>query len=238
MAEQFALEQLLGDGRAVEGDEGLVGAGTEVVQAAGDQFLAAAGLAAQEHVDRCRRQVEDLLAQADDARRDTEQAAGEGALVVDPAVQLAVLQHQPALFQGAAEIAEQRLGAEGLFQEVVGALAHGADRQGDVAVGGEQNNRQVGIQRLQPFQQGQAVHAGHAHVADHHPGEIRGHRRQAVFGAGEQPHLMPRQLQPLAYRFADAGFVVDQIDLSLHGRRPLAAGAPLPCPKAGDGSSP
>ena len=49
MAEQLALQQPGGDGRAVELDEGAVPARAQVVQGAGDQFLARARLAADEH---------------------------------------------------------------------------------------------------------------------------------------------------------------------------------------------
>ena len=49
VAEQLALQQAGGDGRAVELDEGPLPAGAQVVQGAGDQFLARARLPANEH---------------------------------------------------------------------------------------------------------------------------------------------------------------------------------------------
>ena len=49
MAEQLALDELAGDGGAVEGDERGVGARREVVDQAGDELLSGAGLA--EHQD-------------------------------------------------------------------------------------------------------------------------------------------------------------------------------------------
>ena len=49
VAEQLALQQPRGDGRAVELDEGPVPARAQVVQGAGDELLARAGLAADEH---------------------------------------------------------------------------------------------------------------------------------------------------------------------------------------------
>ena len=49
VAEQLALQQRLGNGRAIDGDERLVGAVAVLVDGAGDQFLAGAGLAADEH---------------------------------------------------------------------------------------------------------------------------------------------------------------------------------------------
>ena len=48
VAEQLALEQLVGNRRAVDGDEGSAPVGV-VVDGAGDQLLAGAGLALDEH---------------------------------------------------------------------------------------------------------------------------------------------------------------------------------------------
>ncbi len=46
VAEQFALEQGLRDGRAVDGDERFIGAGAMLIDRARDEFLARAGFAA------------------------------------------------------------------------------------------------------------------------------------------------------------------------------------------------
>ena len=46
MAEELRLEERLGDGGAVDGDEGAAGARGEAVREAGEELLAAAGLAA------------------------------------------------------------------------------------------------------------------------------------------------------------------------------------------------
>ena len=64
VAEQFALEQGLDDGRAVDHDEAPVRTRTELVQGTRDQFLAGAGLAADErrpHVRRHRAQHPEQL---------------------------------------------------------------------------------------------------------------------------------------------------------------------------------
>ncbi|MNP20533.1 hypothetical protein D3C76_1131070 [compost metagenome] len=60
VAKQFCFEQLFGDGRAVQGDEGFIGARPEIVQAAGNQFFAATGFTADQYVDRQRRQIKNL----------------------------------------------------------------------------------------------------------------------------------------------------------------------------------
>jgi hypothetical protein len=49
VAEQLTLEQGLGDGRAVDGDEGARAARAQVVDGAGSQLLAGPALAGEEH---------------------------------------------------------------------------------------------------------------------------------------------------------------------------------------------
>jgi hypothetical protein len=118
-------------------------------------------------------------------------------------------QDQPTLVQRAAQAAEQGLGAERFFQEVVGAVTHGFDRHRHIAVAGQQNHRQIGITLLHFGQQLQAAEPGHAHIAEDHPGKVRRQGRQAIFGAAEQLHLEPRQAQPLLDGVANAAFVID-----------------------------
>ena len=81
VAEQLALQQPGGDGRAVELDEGLPPAGTEVVQSACDEFLARARLAKNE---------------------DGGSGAGDGVdLLQDPAERGAVADDLPEVVRGA-----------------------------------------------------------------------------------------------------------------------------------------
>ncbi len=51
VAEELALEEVLGDGAAVDAREGLLGAGTGVVEGAGDDLFAGAALAEDQHRD-------------------------------------------------------------------------------------------------------------------------------------------------------------------------------------------
>ena len=61
VAEELALEQGIGDGAAVDGHEPAVAAGARHVDGAGDQLLAGAALAGDQHVARSRRAAGDLL---------------------------------------------------------------------------------------------------------------------------------------------------------------------------------
>jgi hypothetical protein len=115
VAEQLGFEQLLGDRRAVERHEGFR-ARAEIVQAAGDQLLAAAGFATDQHVDRQARQVQHLPAQVCKPR-DTPSRLDSSCARVGLFMQAAVFQDQPALVQGAAQAAEQGVGAEGFSRK-------------------------------------------------------------------------------------------------------------------------
>ena len=61
VAEQFAFQQGFRDGRAIDGDERRVGAVAVLVNGAGDQFLAGAGFAANQHGDRLGGDAADFL---------------------------------------------------------------------------------------------------------------------------------------------------------------------------------
>ncbi|MNI55780.1 hypothetical protein D3C73_1107520 [compost metagenome] len=179
------------------------------MQATGDQFLAATGLTPDQHVHRQCRQVQHLLAQGLQTTGHAQKGGVEFGAVVRLLVQGTVFQDQPALVQGAAQAAEQGFGAEGFFQEVVGAIAHCIDRHRHVAMASQQDHRQVGIATLEFGQQFKTAHAGHAHVAEDHSGKMPRQLCQAIFGAAEQLHLEAGQAQPLFDGAANAAFVVD-----------------------------
>ncbi len=61
VAEQFAFEQRFGNRRAVDGDERRLRAVAVLVNRARDEFLAGAGFAANQHVDRLGGDAADLL---------------------------------------------------------------------------------------------------------------------------------------------------------------------------------
>ncbi|MNV47129.1 hypothetical protein D3C71_1389860 [compost metagenome] len=179
------------------------------MQATGDQLLAAAGFAADQHVDRQRCQIQHLPAQRLQASGYAQQRRIEFGAVVCLFMQCTVFQDQAALVQRPPQAAEQGLGAKGFFEKVVGAIAHRIDGHWHVTVAGQQDHRQIGIASLHLGQQFKAGHARHAHVAENHPGEMLRQLRQALVGPAEQLHFEPRQAQPLLDGTADAAFVVD-----------------------------
>src|SRR5581483_12311704 len=82
VSEELALEERLGDRRAVLHEEGLAGAGAAVVDRAGDQLLPRAGLAFDEHGDATPRgAVDERQDRLHARRRRDERLAGKDARV-------------------------------------------------------------------------------------------------------------------------------------------------------------
>lgn len=166
MAEQLALDQRFRQGGAIDGDERLCRAAADVVQRARRHLLAGAGVADEQDVGVGRgngakpvAQVDHRLAASRQARFDVVALAGDGA-------QLAVFQHQAAPVDGTRRHLGEMLGDEGLFDKIIGAFAHGADGELHVAVAGDQDHRDVGVDFADAAHQRHAVHGGHAHVGD------------------------------------------------------------------------
>ncbi len=229
MAEQLRLDGALRHRAAVDGDEGVAAPRAALVDGPGDQVLAGAGLAEQQHVGLHLADALDHGGEALDRRGAPHQAgAGGGLLGLQLGAQPAVLQAQATLLHAAAHHLHQALGGEGLLQEVPGALAHRLHRGGDVAVAGDQDHRQVGVAAAHLAQQRHAIHAGHADVADDDPGEVVAELGQGGLGAGVGQRRVAGQLQGLAGGDAQVGLVVDdhhrRLGRLMHGARSPGGG--------------
>ena len=123
VAEDLALEHGLRHGAAVERDEAVVAAAGELVQAAGDQFLAGAGLAADQHVGRGVGHLKDQRAGPPGSRR-TGRAASRSMPSRSLSLRRSVSTSSVRLrrFRArAAPTSTRRSGGERLLDEIVGA---------------------------------------------------------------------------------------------------------------------
>ena len=93
--------------------------------------------------------------------------------------QAAVLQHQPALLGGMRDRGGEALAVEGLGDEVVDAVLDRRHRQVDVGMAGDEQHRQLRVDRLDPLEELQPVHPRHADVGDDRPVEVRRRARRA-----------------------------------------------------------
>jgi hypothetical protein len=159
VAEELALQELAGEGRAVDGHEGLVAAFSREVDRAGDELLAGAALAGDEH--RGARGatpadgLEDLAhpGRAADDVVDLE-VRGEG---LDEAVEAA---GEVAGLHGAEHGDLEALDVDGLDQVVPGAALHGGDGAAHVVAGGDDQHRGLVLLRGEGGEHLQAVEPG------------------------------------------------------------------------------
>ena len=215
-----------GNAGAIDRDVVAFVAPSEIVQAARDQVLADAGLAVEDDAHVGAGELGDGGAQifrrprgADDARVQR--------LLVDGAAQPPVLDHELALLAGVPHDLQKALGRERLLDEVVGAEPHRLDRDLDVAMAGDHDDGQLGIDLLRAAQQLQPVDALHLEIGDQHAGKIRAQLAERRRGVVLHRELEARELEPLRDRFAHRRLVVDEQDVTFR-HEPSSPGTPLP----------
>ena len=162
LSEETALDLSLRHGAAIDGDEGLAGAGALAVNGACDQRLANAAFAFDQHGDRGLRRpaakVDDPgHGLAGDQVGDAKLAPGRGLHAVDLTLKRVDLQR---VLDGNLEA----LGAHRLHHEVDGAGAHGGDGRFDIAVRGQHDGRVSLRQGPQGRQHRHSAGTGHDEV--------------------------------------------------------------------------
>ena len=165
VAEQFALQQRLRDGGAVDGQERLVGPLAVVIEGAGHQFLARAAFAQDQHVDVLRRDPADGLAHLLHDRTAADDAVG------------AVLgrqhgrhAHQPGRLEGAVEDLAESLQIDRLDEVIEGAALHGLDGRLRGAVGRDEDDRPPRVAAVDLAEDVQAGAVGQLQVEHDHVG--------------------------------------------------------------------
>ena len=169
VAEQFAFQQLFGNGGAVDREERLFAAVAVMINRAGDEFLAGAAFAGDERGGVGGGDLADefehllhRLAAADDAQ-----------LVILRFEQRLIRDDLFHVARGLERVGDDvlELGrVERLEQIIVGAELHRLDGGLRRAVGGHQDHEQLGVVRADAAQGFKPVHAAHAHVHEHEVG--------------------------------------------------------------------
>jgi hypothetical protein len=172
VAEQLALEQLRGQGSAVDLDEGLVAARGALMNRTGDEFLAYAALAANQHGDIA---VGYLLDDERHLAHDGTLAPADervALIVAQLPAQIGQLVHQTVALEGLFDRRIERdltksFGIVGLDHVVGGAEANGFDNRCRVLAARQHDDLQLGSRRFQRLQRLQTVHARHRDVEQH-----------------------------------------------------------------------
>ena len=185
VAEYFTFDQRFRDGGAVDRDEGLHSAGTEVVQRAGDKFLPGAALAGDQNRDIRGRDALDQLEDRLHLRRGADQrpenpgiprlatSGFEFDIGIRFALAVGVLQN------GAQADRVDRLG-----NIVIRAHAHGFDRGLNGALRGEHDDDDTGLYVLDAGEKFHPVHPRHLQVGDDNAGRPLAHAFEAFHAVG------------------------------------------------------
>ena len=209
VAEQLALEQLLGNGGAIDGGEVLLGPRAHPVDGAGQDFLAGPALAGDEHrgVVARRRGWRDRAGPASPrlsltTRSWTTVGAKAGAQLLDFLPELLAL-------AGLAERHQHFIGPERLLEIVVRTLAHGGDGRIFVPVGAHHDEQGLALVRPVAAEEAESVHPGHAHVAEDQVEILDGRAGQRALGIAFRLDLIAGLAEQQRERLPEPGVVVN-----------------------------
>ena len=165
MPEEFRLQQLLGERRAVDGDERHFGSRALQMDGARHDLLARAAFPFDQHRHFAARHLFGEPGHSSHGFGVADERARIGALL-QPESQLVVLCHHGLELEGLKHQCPQPLHVQRLGQIIIGTLLHRLDRAFDRAVSGHQDEH--GIAAFSPgfLEQLQAAHLGHLHVHD------------------------------------------------------------------------
>ena len=218
MAEQLAFEEVFRDGGAVDGHEGLLVATAVVVDGAGDDLLAGAAFPRDEHGGVG---VGDLPDELEHGLHGI--GAADDAEVVVLLLELGRegdgLAHVAGGLEGIGHELLETRDVEGLQQVVERAQLHGLDGRLGGAIGGHEDDRELGVRLPDAAQRLQPVDPRHPHVRDHQVRPDLGHQAQSLLAAGGGVKLQSGRVKDAAEGVLNVRLVVDEQQL-VHEVRP------------------
>ena len=181
MAEEFAFDEVFGDGGAIDFDERGIVARALAVEGAGDEFLAGAALAGDEDGGLCAGDLADQLAEIFHRRADAlEFVTG---VVLFGVAEVGVDLEELVVILGLLESDLQLVGREGLEHVVKGAIAHAFDCGFDGAEAGDHDDEGFFGLALEFAQKLGAFAVGKAEVQED---QIEGVPGERFAGGGER----------------------------------------------------
>ncbi len=206
MAEQFRFQEIRGEGRGVQGDEGLAGARTVPMQRARHEFLARPRFAGDQHRHAGAGQSADCAKHLLHRCRLTEQFRDAAPCGLD-------IDGNRCLLGGAAHQIDGLVDVEGLGQILEGAALICGNRRVQIGVRRHDDDGKTGPRHLNVLEQIQSAASGHADVGHQHIGSVRAQGHQHIVGLIEALGGHAAALQRLLQHPANGGVVVDQPDL-------------------------
>ena len=206
VTEQLALDEVLGNGCAVELDQGFLGTLREPVERFGHQILAGAVLAGDQHLGLGRRRPPDLGDEPLDRR-----ALAEDAERIRGRARFGEAQRRDLC--GLRQDVEEALRIDGLLDEVERPALERLHRGRDRALA--RNHDDARLRRLlaDHRQRLEPAHARHVDVEQDGVEAPLLHRFERSHAVGRYGHAVPFVLQHAAQRSADLRIVVDHQDL-------------------------
>ena len=162
VAEQFAFQQRIRDGGAIDGDERFVGAEAVLINRAGNQFLAGPGGAANQDRGGCGRDPSDFL--VDGLHRPA--FADDGRLVRPGLAHFHRFGHEPAAGDGGSDQIQQFIRFKRFEQIIARPEFGGFDGRLGCAVRGHQDDRLLRLCGVELGDQIQPAQTGQAQVGD------------------------------------------------------------------------
>ncbi len=222
VAEQLALDQGLGQRRAVERHEREGAARTVLVQGTREQLLAGAGLALDEHGQRRPRgpleRLQELL-----GRRVLRDEAAHRLVVPHPHAQRGVLAAQPCLLGRLHDQHVQLVEPRRLREVVVGAQPHGLERARDLGMAGQDQHLDRECLGADLAQDLQATAVGQVQVQEHDVEAVVPQLLACIRDRKDPRHVVPSRAQLLLDDAPERGVVLE----NEHGD-PLRSGHRLP----------
>ena len=217
VTEHLALDQRGGNGGAVDGNEGLVAPGAELVDGAGDHLLAGAALPGDHHARFRGRDLLHQLHRAAHGRRIAYQPDAGVDLSEAPAQHLHLVQGR-LLLQRPLEDDLEAGRIERLLYEVEDALPDRLDCRVDGSLAGDDDDGRIGLLLAQRPDERQPVELRHHQVADDHVRVHLGGDLQGRVAVGGLIDVVAPPLQELREQLPGGFLVIDDQDAGLrHG---------------------
>jgi len=208
MTEKFTLQQILGQGRTVDRNKGLVLAGAVHMDSLGHQFLAGSTLAGNQDRGGGGGHLFDQLIDLNHARilanHPGKARPGQNGLP-----QADIFTNQGIMLDRLVNRDNQFVVGKGLGQIIKGAGLHGGYRLINLGKGGNHDHRQITIYFLDGLEELQAIHTRHLHVGDHQVEIHIFHQGQSLIASGSGKDLKSLVTQQLGKNDQIVWFIIN-----------------------------
>ena len=210
VSEELRLDELGGDGSAVEGHEGAFAAGRFFVDGARDKFLSGARLPEDADASFAGGDFFDLRQQFGDGG-----TAADKFVFAEAMAEFAVFVFEAREFEGIFDREEQLVGREGFFEEVQCPETSGFDGRFDVGLAGDKNDGSLDTEFLEFLEKLEAGFTGHDDVGKDKVEMIIADQFGGAEGIVANGGIVPGEAEGARQRGKGVGVVVDQEKMSL-----------------------